>query len=114
LNSVSIRDELDLPAGAKVGDKVLYTSLGDAIIADSIRKLNPKTVTVTTTYDNGKLDTSYFKAGSDRYEYSVNFHTVVDGYPVPADSDSILDGNLGVEVTIYFDNYGKVILVEPA
>jgi len=97
------------------GFAVEYNSYGEVTLLYVLGGYPPKTVTVTATYNTGKFDTSYFKAGSDKYWYSENFHVIVDGHPVPADSDAILDEfALHTEVTIHFDYFGKVILIEPA
>ena len=125
LNGTAVYDAYALTKGMAVGTKVLYNKYNDGQTDDitTYHKANSQVVTVGSTYDNGEINTSYFKAGSTKYNYNVNYHVIENYYPTVGSADDIMNGKvadglssalfgLGDKAEAFFDDFGNVILLD--
>ena len=128
LNGTPVYDAYALTKGMAVGTKVLYNKYGGATIDDitTYHKANSQVITVGSTYDNGAINTSYFKAGNTKYNYNVNYHVTESAvaYPAFGGVDAVMNGKvgdvagtetrfgLGSKAEAFFDDFGNVILLD--
>ena len=134
IDGVVLVDYYALTKGLTKGTKVLYNMYDNNVDYATFQKAASQVVTVGSTYDNLDLNTSYFKAGNTKYNYSYNLHMTDDekatSYPkavedVDSRRDYIMNGStddnlawnyarfgLGDKVEVFFDKYGNVILLD--